>query len=90
MKCNRCPLYHSWNNESDRGESCGLFGDGWDNDLQYADKADCIVGCYVDKHYIENVNRRYLVYLDQEATTYENWMLATEMEDDDGRMGTDV
>ena len=90
MKCRRCPLYHSWSNESDRGESCGLFGDGWDNDLQYEDKEGCTVGCYVDRHYIENVDRRYLEHLDLEATAYENWMISTEKEDDDGRMGTDA
>jgi len=38
VKCAKCPLFTSWNNESDRGESCGLFGDSWDNVLQYEDK----------------------------------------------------
>ena len=44
MKCSKCPLFHSWNNESDKGESCGLFGDGWDNDLQYEDGAHGLPG----------------------------------------------
>lgn len=25
MRCAACPLFTSWNNESDRGEACGLF-----------------------------------------------------------------
>ena len=69
MKCAKCPLFHSWNNESDRGESCGLFGDGWDNDLQYEDAAGCTIGCYVDRHYIEKVDR----YMEQESAAYGEW-----------------
>ncbi len=38
MKCNKCPMYHYWNNESDRDEACGIFGDGWDSPFQYEDK----------------------------------------------------
>lgn len=29
MKCNKCPMYHYWSNESDRGEECSIFGYGW-------------------------------------------------------------
>lgn len=74
MKCAKCPLFKSWSNESDRGESCGLFGDAWDNDLQYEDGAGCIVGCFVDRHYIEKVNKRYMEYIEQEAAAYEEWI----------------
>lgn len=78
MKCARCPLYTSWNNESDSGEACGLFGDAWDNPLQYEDKEGAIVGCYVDRHFIERADREYDDYLAKQATSYEEWMLETE------------
>ena len=60
MKCANCPLFSSWNNESDRGENCGLFGDGWDSDFQYEDKEGAIVGCYIDRHFIEKVDAKYV------------------------------
>lgn len=53
MKCNICPLYSEWNNESDKGEACAIFGDGWDSQFQYEDKNGTVVGCYLDKHYIK-------------------------------------
>lgn len=72
MKCAKCPLYRSWNNEYDRGESCGLFGDGWDNDLQYEDESG-VVGCYVDRHYIEKADKQYMEHIEQESTNYAEW-----------------
>ena len=72
MKCVKCPLFHSWNNECDKGESCGLFGDGWDNDLQYEDDTG-VVGCYVDRHYIEKADRLYTKHMEQEADAFEEW-----------------
>lgn len=74
MKCNKCPLFSSWNTENDRGESCGLFGDGWDNRLQYEDKDGAIQGCYVDRHYIEKTDREYVEHLEKEAAYYEELM----------------
>jgi len=74
MKCCKCPMFKSWNNESDSGESCGLFGDGWDNDLQYEDAAGCIIGCYVDRHYIEKADRQYMEHIEQESVAYEEWL----------------
>ena len=56
MKCAGCPLFSWWNNESDRGEACGLFGDGWDSPFQYEDKDGNIVGCYIDRHFIEKTD----------------------------------
>ena len=56
MRCNKCPLFLWWNNESDKGESCGLFGDSWDSPFQYEDEEGIIQGCYVDRHYIEKVD----------------------------------
>ena len=56
MKCCRCPLYHYWSNESDRGEACAIFGDGWDSPFQYEDKEGTIVGCYLDRHFIEKAD----------------------------------
>lgn len=70
MKCAKCPLYQSWSNENDSGESCGLFGDCWDNDLQYVDKEGTIQGCYVDRHYIEKADRRYIEHIGQEVLIY--------------------
>ena len=54
MKCNRCPLYRCWNNESDKGEACLIFGDGWDSPFQYGKEE--IVGCYLDRHFIEKAD----------------------------------
>ena len=56
MKCCRCPLYHYWSNESDRGEECAIFGDGWDSPFQYEDKEGTTVGCYLDRHFIEKAD----------------------------------
>lgn len=70
MKCAKCPLFSSWNNESDKGEACGLFGDGWDNQLQYEDKDGTTVGCYVDRHYIMRCDKKYDEYLGQLADDY--------------------
>ena len=78
MRCANCPLFSSWNNESDSGELCGLFGDSWDSRFQYEDKYGTIVGCYIERHFIENVDREYMEHLEQEASSYEEWMLATE------------
>ena len=50
MRCNNCPLFSSWNTESDRGEACAIFGEDWGNRFQYEDKeAKEIVGCYIEK-----------------------------------------
>lgn len=84
MRCNGCPLYTSWSNESDSGEACGLFGDGWDNRLQYEDKDGNIVGCYVDRHYVEKVDREYTAHLEQEAAYYEEMMKSGRKEQDNG------
>ena len=65
MRCARCPLYRSWNNESDSGESCGLFGDGWDSQFQYEDKNGTTQGCYIDRHYIDKADNDYTDYLDR-------------------------
>ena len=56
MECCRCPLYHYWSNESDRGEACAIFGDGWDSPFQYEDKEGTIIGCYLDRHFIEKAD----------------------------------
>lgn len=82
MKCAKCPLFTSWNNESDRGESCGLFGDSWDNAFQYEGKEGAIQGCYVDRHYIEKADQRYVEYLEQEAASYEDWFRAEPPKED--------
>lgn len=78
MRCVKCPLYSSWSNESDSGENCGLFGDSWDNALQYEDDVGNIKGCYVDRHFIEKVDREYDEHLAAMSESYEKWMIATE------------
>lgn len=58
MRCCNCPLFSSWNNESDKGEACAIFGDDWGNRFQYADKhGKEIIGCYIEKAYINKVDR---------------------------------
>lgn len=78
MKCAGCPLFTSWSNESDRGEACGLFGDGWDSPFQYENKYGDIVGCYIDRPFIEKTDESYQEYLLQQAASWEAWMLETE------------
>ena len=79
MKCNKCPLFTSWNNESDRGEACGLFGDGWDSPFQYEDKYGSVVGCYIDRHLIAKTDNEISEHFAKEAETLERWMLETEI-----------
>ena len=64
MKCAKCPLYSYWSNENDRGESCGLFGDGWDSEFQYEDKEGTIIGCYIDRNYIKKADMAYTKQLE--------------------------
>lgn len=65
MKCNKCPLYSSWNNENDKGEECKIFGDSWDNRFRYEDKDGSIVGCYIDRHYIEQIEEKHEEHLEE-------------------------
>ena len=63
MRCNNCPLFISWNNESDRGEACAIFGEDWGNRFQYEDKnAKEIAGCYIEKAYIKKVEKEMLAH----------------------------
>ena len=78
MKCACCPLYTSWNNESDKGEACGLFGDAWDSRFQYEDKDGTIAGCYIDRHFIEKTDMEIEEHWMREAASWEAWMLETE------------
>ena len=53
-----------------------MFGDGWDNQLQYEDKNGTTIGCYVDRHYIEKADNEYQKYLEQEVDAWlerEEW-----------------
>lgn len=56
MQCNICPLFSSWNNESDSGEACALFGDGWDSQFMY-ERNNQIWGCYIEKAYMNYHDR---------------------------------
>ena len=70
MECYNCPLFSSWNTENDRGEQCGLFGDSWDNPLQYENADGEVIGCYVDRHYIEKRDAEYCKYLEEMTQAY--------------------
>lgn len=83
MRCAKCPLYSSWSNESDSGENCGLFGDSWDNALQYEDDVGNIQGCYVDRHFIEKIEKAHDEYIAKMAASYEKWMLDMEQSKED-------
>lgn len=68
MKCNKCPLFSSWNNESDKGEACAIFGEGWDSRFQYENKEGTeIIGCYIEKAYINKVEKDMLNYYESMA-----------------------
>lgn len=68
MRCNKCPLYHSWNNENGAGEECVIFGDGWNDLFQYDNKEGTrVIGCYVDKHYIKKVKAERDKYYERMA-----------------------
>lgn len=49
MKCAYCPLFDCMTGS----EVCGLFGDDWENKLQYEDKHGTTIGCYVERCFIE-------------------------------------
>lgn len=78
MKCNKCPLFRSWNNENDRGESCGLFGDGWDSNFQYENKDGDIIGCYIEKAYIDKIYDNYTAHLDEIGNAYKEIYATTD------------
>lgn len=77
MRCAKCPLFTSWNTENDRGECCGIFGDDWSSPFQYEDKDGAIIGCYIERHFIEKRDaeyeqellNRYEYYIAQEGLT---------------------
>ena len=70
MKCVICPLYSCWDNESDKGEACAIFGDDWSSRFQYEDKNGTTVGCYLDKHYIQKVERERDRYYESMAESF--------------------
>lgn len=52
MKCEKCPLYHEPDSyDSDKLYGCDLFGCEWNNQFQYGE--DEVIGCYIDRHYIQ-------------------------------------
>ena len=78
MQCNNCPLYSSWNNESDSGEACALFGDGWDSQFQY-ERNNQIWGCYIEKAYINKVEQRIEKHREEEVQAF----LESEVKDEE-------
>ena len=72
MRCSKCPLFSSWNNESDKGEACVIFGDGWGSPFQYENKEGTeTIGCYIEKAYIKKVEAKMCNYYEQEAYFFE-------------------
>lgn len=67
MRCAYCPLYSYYESEDGCYANCGLFGDGWDNRLQYEDKHGTTIGCYVEKCYIVIVAKEYDEYIETMA-----------------------
>lgn len=62
MKCVKCPLYSSRNDEIEKSESCGLFGDAWDSQFLQYDENGAVIGCYIEKCFID---RRFSLYIDE-------------------------
>ena len=54
MKCYKCPLFDCMTGS----EVCGLFGDDWENKLQYEDKHGTTIGCYVERCFIERFAKK--------------------------------
>ena len=71
MRCAKCPLYESWSTENDYGENCVLFGDAWDSNFQYEDKDGTVQGCYIEKAYIDKVDKQRCDYYSEMAKAYE-------------------
>ena len=68
MRCNKCPLFSSWNTEYDKGEACAIFGEDWGNRFQYENKeAKETVGCYINKAYIKKVEKERGEYYERMA-----------------------
>lgn len=57
MRCYKCPLFAGWNNENGSDENCGMFGDAWDSRFQYEDKEGTVIGCYIEKAYIDKAEK---------------------------------
>jgi hypothetical protein len=53
MKCCKCPLFEYYPSEDGSWVNCSLFGDSWEEPLQYEDKEGTTIGCYVERCYIE-------------------------------------
>lgn len=70
MKCAICPLFESWNNENDSGEACAIFGEDWGNRFQYEDKHGDIIGCYIEKAYINKIEKQIEEYHERVVTDF--------------------
>lgn len=55
MRCANCPLYRYYSNEDGSFSECVLFGDDWEQPLHYEDKHGDVIGCYIEKAYIDKV-----------------------------------
>ena len=70
MRCAKCPLFESWNNENSSGESCGIFGDDWGNKFQYEDKNGTIIGCYIEKAFIDKCENELMEHYERIAEDF--------------------
>lgn len=71
MRCAKCPLFSSWNNENGSGELCAFFGDDWGHPMQYEDKDGTIVGCYIMPKGVEEFDK----YRDREMERMTEYMV---------------
>lgn len=72
MQCNICPLYSNWGTEYNHGESCLLFGDGWDSQFQY-ERNGKITGCYIEKAYIKKIEKKREEVIENFIQSVQEW-----------------
>lgn len=60
MRCTNCPLYRYYSNEDGSFSECELFGDDWEQPFHYEDKHGDVIGCYIEKAYIDKVEKRLI------------------------------
>ena len=80
MKCVKCPLYSPKNNEISKCEECKLFGDSWDSPFLYYNDEGAIIGCYIEKVFIDRFEER----IEIECKAYADYMLKQERINDYG------
>lgn len=67
MRCNNCPLFESYHTENEASESCAIFGDDWSSPFMYEDKEGTVIGCYIERAYINKVDKEISEHYDKMA-----------------------